>query len=230
VPATKEGEKVTETLQLKRYRGLLVRPGVRLDEFAAEETTWRRFTELLTPDDTLLDIGAYIGSFAVNAAREQGTHTIAYEPFPEHFEVMLQNAQDLPIECRQVAVMGEAGTVTLYLAPKSPMAHSTVEKKRSAGMIEVQAVSFSDELERYKPTAIKVDIEGAEYTFLNELKTLPIYIKKIALEFHLVKDEKYLTLARETIDILTSQGWEFIIGPRTGGAWKQLLYAAAVRQ
>ncbi len=220
---------MTETLQLKRYRGLLVRPGIRLDEFAAEETTWRRFTELLTPDDTLLDIGAYIGSVAVTAAREQGTHVIAYECFPEHFDVMLQNSQDLPIECRQVAVMGEAGTVTLYLAPKSPMAHSVVEKKRSAGMMEVQSVSFAEELERYKPTAVKIDIEGAEYTFLDELKNLPEYVRKVALEFHLIKDEKHLALAQDVIDTLRAQGWQFIIGPRVGGAWKQLLYAAAVR-
>lgn len=216
-------------MQLLRHRGLLVRPGVRLDEFAAEETTWRRFTNLLTEDDLLLDVGAYIGSVSVEAARDHGCEVIAYECFPEHFEVLLENAQDLPITCRQVAVMGEEGTVTLHLAPKSGMAHSVVPKKRSAGLLEVPAVAFTDELERYRPTALKIDIEGAEYTFLETLRDLPEHVKKIALEFHLIKQDEYLKLAEETIEILRDQGWEFVIGPRYGGAWKQLLYVAGYR-
>ena len=214
--------------QLEEYRGLLVRPGVRLDEFAAEETTWRKFVNLLGPEDLLLDIGAYIGSVAKKAA-ERGATVVAYEPFPAHYEVLAENARGGLISAEKIAVMGEAGEVTLYLAPKSPMAHSTVKKKRTSGIIEVPAVSFESQLEKYRPTAVKVDVEGAEYTFLDLLQDPPSYVRKMAIEFHLIKDEEYLSQAQATINIWKAAGWEFVIGPRYGGAWKQLLYAAIVR-
>jgi len=214
--------------QLEEYRGLKVRPGVRLDEFAAEESTWRRFIQQLGEDDILLDIGAYIGSVSVKAT-EQGATVVAYEPFPAHFEVLAENARGRSMACEKTAVMGTEGTVELYLAPKSPMAHSTVPKKRKAGIIEVPAVTFRSQLERYRPTAVKVDIEGAEYTFLDDLKDPPDFVFSMAVEFHLIKDPEYLALANETVEHWRENGWTFLIGPRFGGAWKQLLYTAVTR-
>lgn len=55
---------------------------------------------------------------------------------------------------------------------------------------EVDTISFSDIIEKYKPSLIKMDIEGAEYDVLMEC----IGVKQICVEFH------HHCLTNKTID------------------------------
>ena len=119
-------------------------------------------------DEWMVDGGAYDGDSIRMLARLHGdrfAHVLALEPDPVNFLKLEAAVAALPptirakIECRQVALSSEAGT--LQLAPTGTAASAT-SVVAAEGTITVPSESLDAMLASATPTFIKLDIEGAE--------------------------------------------------------------------
>lgn len=147
---------------------------------------------------TVVDIGAYIGSFSVFAAtRAEEVKVYCYEPSAESFHFLLKNMElnNLKnVKAFQLAVSGERGKVRLYINEKHSSMHSTVRTKDSVKTtdhcVEVNSVTLDDILDQNEIDEcnwLKMDCEGAEYEILlgTSERTLS-RIRNISLEYHRV--------------------------------------------
>ena len=79
----------------------------------------------ISPGDSVVDVGANVGAFAVLAA-SRGARVTAYEPHPETFAYLEHNAGALGVRCVQAAVVARsppAGVVRLETDPSSDTRH-----------------------------------------------------------------------------------------------------------
>jgi FkbM family methyltransferase len=149
----------------------------------------------IRPGDTVVDIGANIGSFTVLAAKAVGTHgrVISFEPVAETFARLEENValnDYRNVECRRAAIDAQEGTLTLRLGTKSAQATAYLESPMHAsGNIETAPCitlerAFQDHhLQRIN--LLKVDCEGSEYAIFETLSpSLAARIDQIAVEVH----------------------------------------------
>lgn len=130
------------------------------------------FKKYIRPGMTVIDAGAYIGYYAVLAARLVGDKgkVFAFEPSPENCGVLRSNIRINGCNNVQVidkAVSDKAGTVTFYPNPCNASGstmfdnYSTVRKTRDP-KIAVDTVSLDDVVGNREVNFIKMDIEGGE--------------------------------------------------------------------
>ncbi len=131
------------------------------------ETQW--FVKSIRPGDTVVDIGANIGYYAVIAGKLVGDtgRVVAFEPDPASFALMQRNLalnglSNVTVE--QKAVSNEYGSIRLYLADKNKGDHRIYQPKgESRPYIEVEAIALDDYFDgQPAPDFIKVDTQGAE--------------------------------------------------------------------
>jgi FkbM family methyltransferase len=139
--------------------------------------------------DTVVDIGAHIGVFALRVAG-LARRVLCYEPAPESFELLRRNIGRFPhVRLHPAAVAGRRGTATLYLG-KNPSAHSLfpAEGQTSRGAIPVECVTLEDVFREHsleRCDLLKLDCEGAEYEILYQAPPeLWRRIARVALEYH----------------------------------------------
>ena len=150
----------------------------------------------LRAGDTVVDIGANFGAFAITASRQVGEtgRVFCYEPSPLVFERLQQN---IGLNgCRNVtafneAVGGEDGQVDLFIARKSAFSttHAEVDGRLYSGEqhTTVPMRSIASVLARAGPfvALLKVDCEGAEYDILERLAPeAAAHVGQVAMEVH----------------------------------------------
>lgn len=120
----------------------------------------------LTPDEVFIDCGAYDGDTLTSLLEQPQPSfrtVIAFEPDPSSFARLSQKVAALPckdsIILRQAATGASSGRVR-FSADGSPT--STI----GSGDIEVDCVTLDEALNGWKPTYLKMDIEGAELAAL----------------------------------------------------------------
>ena len=171
------------TLPLRRVSlPVLSGPGAGLRLSVGDSTLLRVLTRIepevedcmlahLRPGDTVWDVGANIGWFALLAARRVGPmgHVVAFEPLPANAELIAHNAlrNGLAVEVVEAAVSDRPGT-----APFD--AHSSLSGRlASNGALTVATGTLDGWLERFgTPALIKLDIEGAETDALRGARRL----------------------------------------------------------
>ncbi len=137
---------------------------------------------LIDSNTNFLDVGAAEGCMSLIAAC-LGAQVIAYEPFPKHFEKLLENVRINPefsnaIELKQAIVSNFSGRNQLSFARGkllSSINYTDIDLELDKRFIPV--IDLSNEilkLSRNAKLVIKMDIEGAEYLLLNDLKLLTI--------------------------------------------------------
>ncbi|MCW2309537.1 FkbM family methyltransferase [Rhodobium gokarnense] len=142
--------------------------------------------EGLRAGDTFVDIGANIGTYALDAARrlKPGGRVLAVEPGPRTHAKLAANvaanrARIGDVILRQVAVAQEAGTVTLYANAGSNAGQSSLLAEgagRSGVAVTVEAVPLADLLAGEGIAAIaamKIDVEGFEDRIVDAVLALP---------------------------------------------------------
>lgn len=159
-----------------------------LDEFYAPKGY-----EIAT-NETVIDIGANIGVFALWAAtRAKNVRVKSYEPFPKNADFFVSNVASSKltnIEFKATAVAGDAGSRTLRV-DESWILHSLTEKESGEQGVEVDCVSldmvFAD-IE--KCDLLKLDCEGGEYEifYAASLESLK-KIGRIVCEFNVLDME-----------------------------------------
>lgn len=138
--------------------------------------------------DTVVDIGAHIGSFALLASA-QGARMIACEPSPENFKMLSENIlrnHTENITTLQQCVAGASGTRKLFLDTQNAARNGLY----GAGhFVSVPAITLTELFRQHDVTQcdfLKIDCEGAEYEIMESTPPETLArIQKIAMEYHL---------------------------------------------
>lgn len=175
----------------------------------------------LPHDITVLDLGAHIGGFVCWVAYNYDVGKIvAVEPFPDNFKLLKRNKQTIimtEVVLIQAAVVSDpkVKTVDLYVANKRSHGRHSIRPTRGRDAISVAAISFSDLLEMYQPTVVKIDVEGAEYEYKKQLSNLPSFVKRLSIEFHFFKPRD-LKSCNRLIKRIVKQGFKVVRKPKFG--------------
>lgn len=139
--------------------------------------------------DTVLDIGAHRGYFALHCAMH-GASVVAYEPEPQNFKLLQEKAfvaKELGgalILPQQAAVWSESGERRLWLDANDSGANSMVSA-RSEVSITAKTVSFGEALGLVRWDCVKLDVEGAEAQILLSAKISELrQIAYLTMELH----------------------------------------------
>lgn len=145
--------------------------------------------------DTIVDIGANIGVFAVFAAtRANDTTVYAFEPFPENVSFLRENIRQSGLENVKVFQKAVAGTTSerVLAVSESWIKHSLSASESDLTGIQIQTVSFDELMSGIvKCDLLKIDCEGSEYEiFYSASPESLAKVEKIVGEFHNRDEEK----------------------------------------
>ncbi len=134
----------------------------------------------------VLDLGANCGGFTKMALNLGAKKVIAVEPCPYNFDVLKINAHSAFNINSAISEKKENKTNFYYSDSKRSSSSScTLERRNYSGLsIEVDSLNINEVLKKYKPSVIKMDMEGKEYDILDAMSTVPKYVKEFALEVH----------------------------------------------
>jgi len=186
----------------------------------------------IKPEDTVVDIGAHIGVFAVFAAHHaKNGRVVAVEPFEENFQMLRRNIE-LNSATNTVAlnkaVSDRRGKKDLFLSNANTGGHSFIRDfGRSSGedcrSCAVETLPLADLLKEHgikRVDFLKVDCEGAEYEILYSCsKETLASVSKISMEYHDLDGEKRNVGAMKSF--LESNGFSV----RVENVGAQLLFA-----
>lgn len=141
-------------------------------------------------NDTVIDIGAYIGSFTVYAARIARKGMIyAYEPYPESFIMLRENIRInklANVKTFNLGVLGRNRKTRLHKNPFLESGHSIYIETED--FVKIRCISLKEIFNKNRINFcdfLKMDCEGAEYDILfNTPEEIFRKIGKIALEYH----------------------------------------------
>jgi FkbM family methyltransferase len=140
--------------------------------------------------DTVIDIGGYVGSFTIPAARRARKGIVySFEPIPEHFRQLVKHCalNDLKnVEAFNCGISSTNDQICLGLDNFNPASSSMYLKTRHQLVSPAQSLSsFFKQQKIEKCNFLKIDCEGAEYEILMESPPeLLKKIEKIACEYH----------------------------------------------
>lgn len=121
----------------------------------------------LRPDDTLFDIGANIGSYALLAATAAGARVVAFEPHPGTADFLERNIAHnrlgTRIAVRRVALSDRVGSGALTDSLDT-MNHLVAEVGVGSRLITLE--TLDSHAAHDHPTMLKVDVEGHEASVL----------------------------------------------------------------
>lgn len=143
--------------------------------------------------DRVMDCGSCIGTFAAAALAAGASHVRCYEPMPKNAAVLRSNMTRYGERATviQAALIDSKATGIEMEVSGFSGAHSIVRRKPAARTEFVRAVCFRDELKKFKPQVIKMDVEGAEYVLLPSLRRKDLAgVSCVSLEFHKTEDRK----------------------------------------
>jgi FkbM family methyltransferase len=175
----------------------------------------------LGPEDTVVDIGAHVGVFALWAATwYPANHLICVEPSSESFTILRRNCADnhlTNVNLVQCACAGYTGTSRLY--SRGQLSMNTLYTRDGLGssfqeLERVPVISLDDLLAKFhikNVGLLKLDCEGAEYEVLMSASEATLRrCKHIVLEYHLGLTT---TLPHALACFLGEKGFEVAIHP-----------------
>ncbi len=141
--------------------------------------------------DTVVDIGAHIGVFAVRAARQARRGIVfAYEAAKENFDCLSRNLQlnnVRNVQAENMAIFDRSGEFDFYL-PGSNGALGSFMQEHGSARERVSAVTLDEVVSRNSLDQIdflKMDAEGAEYPILLACSADTLRkIRYMILEYH----------------------------------------------
>lgn len=181
---------VRETeLEFHPKQKLYYRPNTSDKEMIKEGTS--DYPTIKFDGKVVMDCGANIGSFTARALREGAARVVAYEPEDFNFAVLNHNINCIElysqyVELKKLALVNsDTEQITFYLnkSKNSACSGTTQPGRKKKLELTVDAINFYNELDRIKPSLVKIDIEGGEYDLLEGF-VWPDYVKEVALELH----------------------------------------------
>lgn len=167
----------------------------------------------LRHSDVVVDIGAYVGTYAIRCARFPVKKVIAYEPTPETFGI-LQKIELPNYEKINAAVIGFArDNISLHISKGIGVTNSTVLSNRKEKAISVPAVRYEKAVEN--ATIVKIDVEGAEYAF----DIIQPQLRAVIVDFHPIPNRPWKAKAEQIIGKLADAGFETVVKPDWSNGW-----------
>lgn len=124
---------------------------------------------LVSPGDTVVDVGANIGYYTLQFARLVGEagHVYAFEPDPRNFALLEENVWQngyRNVTLVRAAVAAEPGRVQLHLNAENRGDHRIYPSAPGRAAIDVEAVALDDYFSDHKGHfhLVKIDVQGAE--------------------------------------------------------------------
>jgi len=157
--------------------------------------------------DVVVDIGAYVGTYAIRAARFPVAKVIAYEPTPASFDILTETK--LPnLQTVQAAVVADDETsVDLFISNGIGVTNSTVADAGKGKTISVPAVSYVDAVA--DASIVKIDVEGGEYQY----PIVQPLLRAVMIDFHPLPDFDWLRESLRIIEELEDNGFRAVIAP-----------------
>ena len=172
----------------------------------------------LLQDDVVVDIGAYVGTYAKWCAEAGVRKVSAYEPTPFTCRVLRMNLQSFEFaEVHEVAVVGdkfESDSVLLHISEGLGVTNGLVGRKRGQSDVKVPVVKFSSAVAG--ATVVKIDVEGAEYDY--EFGALPDSVRAVIVDFHPV-GPGWIKKAEAVVDVLHRSGFVDVVTPDWSNGW-----------
>lgn len=176
----------------------------------------------ITENSVVLDVGAHVGAFTRLVALPRGARqVVAVEPDPDSFQLLVKNTSDFSqvVRYSAAAVSDDRSEVELFLGNRMSTMNTLVPT-RGRKSIKVPAVKFSELLTQYQPSVIKMDIEGGEYSLIDDLEALPEHVRAIAIEVHPYKGDRTRQLSDYLVASLERQFPNVLRKPRlTSKSW-----------
>ncbi len=124
---------------------------------------------LLRPDDLFVDVGANLGAYSVLASGVVGASSLACEPVPAAFDLLVKNLRLNGIEdrvhARQIGVSG--GETKLHITVGRDTMNHVVSGDIAEDKVAVTAETLDTLLGGRVPALLKIDVEGFEGAVLS---------------------------------------------------------------
>jgi FkbM family methyltransferase len=135
--------------------------------------------------DRVLEIGGGIGITGCALAAASGTAVVVVEPNPVLWPAIKRNfaLNGRELTLVQSAVVSSSGApANSSLWVRGNYWWSSIEPTPGGRRIDVEAVSLGDLLERFSPTVVSIDVEGAETRLFPA--EVPEFVRSIFIEIH----------------------------------------------
>lgn len=174
----------------------------------------------LRHSDVVVDIGAYVGTYCIRCARHPCKQVIAYEPTPTTFSIL--SLTHLPnLTCIQSAIVADSRpSVDLFISSGIGVTNSIVLSNKKAFSISVPAINYT--LAVSSASIVKIDVEGAEYTY----PIIQPSLRAIIIDFHPVpgdweKAANHIMSDLADIGFITIRKPDFSCGWTRAGSWER---------
>ena len=176
------------------YKGYLIRTGPGIDRDMIRDSLKHYSHFSLDKNSVVLDLGSNVGGFTRMANEKNVKQYIAVEPDPENMEFTVTNsiAGSNNLYLLGASSISESEYLTFFQSDAIRAKCSGTINSKSRTATRKNGVSYSvvnynvyKLMEKYKPTHIKCDIEGAEIPWLADCKGIfPDYVQELAFELH----------------------------------------------
>ena len=172
------------------------------------------YRQPLPPNAFILDCGANIGLSVIYLKKICPTATIiAFEPDPDNFKLLQKNiaSHDLHnVVLKNEAVWKEE--TMLSFESEGTMSSKIVFDKGAGRSKLTKAVRLKDHLNR-KIDFLKIDIEGAEYQVLCDIRDNLSFVKNLFVEYHGMFGQ--VNELSELFDLFSKNGFSYYIKEAT---------------
>ena len=155
----------------------------------------------LRSDDIVVDIGAYVGEYALFASRF-AKRVDAYEASPTTFEVLNMNSRENTRMYNLAVVGDDTEQVELFMSKGIGATNSIVKSDRKDSFVIVDAIRYEDAVK--DASVVKIDVEGAEYSY----NIIQPNLRAVILEFHPMTGFDFKKAANYMIEELRDHGFE----------------------
>lgn len=173
-----------EGIRIKVGRHMSRRVERSLSKGSYEREELRLISEVLSPSDIVLEIGAGLGLVSTYCAKRLGsTRVFAFEADPD-LEPCIRETYALngvAPTLDMCAIGPRSGRVTLY-RDKHFVASSVVRRRVGAKPVEVPGKALNYVVDKVRPSVLVVDAEGAERELFDGAE-IPS-VRKVVLELH----------------------------------------------
>ncbi|EKU96320.1 methyltransferase, FkbM family [Leptolyngbya sp. PCC 7375] len=174
LPAAATGQS-NETIVTKHDFRFHVRPHT-MDTGIIEEVYQEYIQWLMQQENhfrTIIDIGAHVGTFAVQATQllTPDGHVLTFEPEPSNYQLLIRNLELnglTQVSPYNQAVGNKPGTATLFISPDNTGGHRLNLPDPSArSSVDVEVTTLQLILAKTGSVdVLKVDVEGSEHSIL----------------------------------------------------------------
>jgi len=179
------------------------------------------FRQHLGPGMTVVDIGAHIGYYTLQAARLVGKtgRVYAFEPEPQNFALLTKNIElndYRNVVCVPQAVSSKSGTGELFVSRFSVTHSLSPDSARSSEKISIKMTSLDDFFQEagWRPVNfIKMNIEGWEYYALKGMEKLARLSRRLnmMLEYHPDELHKAGVTPSALLNMISDMGFNYYL-------------------